>query len=245
MNPRMTAEEYRNFYASKEYLNEYGYEDLLVTSRIREFNRALDQIEQRQRPPGRLLDVGTATGEFLVEAKKRGWTVSGTEISDSSVTIAKEKHQLDIFHGWLDQAPFSKHSFDIIHLSHVLEHVPSPQTMLKTIASFLKPTGLVVVEVPHEFDNWFVRLGRSLGRFQPSTHPSMHHVYFFTPRTLDDALRRAGFLAEVTTYSLNVPYRTLPPPLRMLGRLATEIIDRLNGGIYIQAFARPMTEQPE
>ncbi len=218
--------------------------NLLAISRIREFNRALDQIEQRQRPPGRLLDVGTATGEFLVEARKRGWTVSGTEISDSSVTIAKEKRQLDIFHGWLDQASFSKHSFDVIHLSHVLEHVPSPQAMLKTIASFLKPTGLVVIEVPYEFYNLFVRLGRGLGRFQPSTRPSMHHVYFFTPRTLDNALRQAGFLAEVTTYSLDVPYRNFPPLLRMLGRLTTKIIDRLGGGIYIQAVARLAPKSP-
>lgn len=238
MNPRLTADEYRDFYAGPEYLAEYGYDDLLAASRLPEFQRTLRRIAARCAPSGRLLDIGTATGEFLVEARKQGWAVFGTEVSDSSVKMAKKKYGLELFHGELDSASFPERSFDVVHLSHVLEHVPSPQKTLKDIQRFLAPNGWLVIEVPNEFENWFLRVGKILHRYQPPTQPSMHHVYFFTPATLGASLRTAGYQAEVSTYSPALPVAHPPAWLRAPLHLMTRLVDGWGGGIHIQALAQ-------
>jgi len=235
MNPRMTAAEYRDFYSGTTYLQDYGYQDLLSSSRVPEFRRTLGRIRQRLAPPGDLLDIGTATGEFLVEARRDGWTVFGTEVSDSSIKKAKENFQLDLFHGELADAPFPEHSFSVIHLSHVLEHVPSPQQTLRDIKRFLKKDGLLVIEVPNEFENWFVRLGKKLGRYKAPKQPSVHHVYFFTQASLAASLQQAGFQADVSTYSPQLPLANPPSWSKPIIRWITSIVDRLGGGIHIQA----------
>lgn len=239
MNPRMTAEEYRAFYAGKEYLEEYGYAALLEQTRMPEFQRTLQRLRRIRRPPGRLLDVGTATGEFLAEAQKDGWQVFGTEISASSVRAAREQFGLQVFHGDLREAPFPKHCFDVIQLSHVLEHVPSPKATAQMVRQFLRPDGVFLVEVPNEFDNWLLRLGKRLRRYRPPDKPSLHHVYFFSPKTLRASLHASGFSSRVSTYSLGIPVRTLPEPVQPLGRLITTLIDRFGGGLYIQSIATP------
>lgn len=238
MNPRMTAAEYRDFYADTTYLQEYGYQDLLSSSRVPEFRRTLRRIRTHITPPGDLLDIGTATGEFLVEARRDGWSVFGTEVSDSSIQKAKQQFQLDLFHGELADAPFPEHSFSVIHLSHVLEHVPSPQQTLRDIKRFLKPGGLLVIEVPNEFENWFLRLGKKVGRYKAPSNPSVHHVYFFTPASLAACLQQAGFQADVSTYSPQLPVAHPPAWAKPIIKLITAMVDRCGGGIHIQAMCR-------
>lgn len=234
----MTAAEYRDFYAGTKYLQEYGYDELLSGTRQPEFLRTLKRMAAVRPPPGKLLDVGTATGEFLVAARAAGWQVDGTEVSDSSVKIAADKHGLRLFHGELQQAPFAEHSFDVIHLSHVLEHVPSPQQTLRDIQRFLAPGGLLVISVPNEFENWFLRVGKAVGRYHPPSQPSIHHVFFFTPRSLGQALSRAGFQPAVSTYSPQLPVAHPAPWLRPPLWAMTRVVDRLGGGIHIQALAQ-------
>ena len=97
---------------------------------------------------GTLLDIGAGTGDFLAQAKKNGWHVTGIEINEKARAIANTKLE-----GCVQDAQtlntLPKHSFDIITLWHVLEHLPDPQQALLLYKSLLKPEGTLIIAVPN------------------------------------------------------------------------------------------------
>lgn len=242
MNPRMTAQEYRDFYSSK-YYDDYSYDAILSEERHPKFERRVRSLNRLFPSKGRLLDIGTATGEFLNEANKGGWQVDGTEVSSFAAEEGRKNYALNIFVGEVEQAPFAPDTFDVVHLSHVLEHVPDPRQTVRTAGTLLKTGGVLIIEVPHQFGNTFEHIAERFGRRHVAKEPSMHHVSFFTPSSLRETLKREGYRADIRTYSMDTPYRTKPTWQHPLWQLATRCIDRMNGGLYIEAYARK--QQPD
>jgi 2-polyprenyl-3-methyl-5-hydroxy-6-metoxy-1,4-benzoquinol methylase len=78
---------------------------------------------------GRLLDCGCATGGFLDEAHKEGWSCLGVELSEHAVQRARS-FGLEILIGDLSHPDLVSCSFDVITMWHVLEHVISPSQVL-------------------------------------------------------------------------------------------------------------------
>jgi len=94
---------------------------------------------------GVILDIGAGTGDFLAKAKETGWTVSGIEPNEQAKQLAQQKEVL--LHTKTDD--FEDHSFDVITLWHVLEHVPDLQHQIQEIKRLLKPGGYVIIAVPN------------------------------------------------------------------------------------------------
>jgi 2-polyprenyl-3-methyl-5-hydroxy-6-metoxy-1,4-benzoquinol methylase len=92
-----------------------------------------------------LLDIGAGTGDFLIEAKKRGWITTGIEPSDKAKSIAKQKGV--VFSEGL--SAIQNHSQDVITMWHVLEHVPDVEAQIKELKRILKPDGVLIVAVPN------------------------------------------------------------------------------------------------
>src|SRR5690606_16226143 len=71
---------------------------------------------------GNLLDVGSGTGAFAAEMKKRGWEVTGLEPVERAREISMATHQVQLqpVEGLYSLPAVS---FDAITLWHVLEHV--------------------------------------------------------------------------------------------------------------------------
>ncbi|WP_306567913.1 class I SAM-dependent methyltransferase [Flavobacterium lindanitolerans] len=93
---------------------------------------------------GMLLDIGAGTGDFLLTAKNDGWKVIGVEPSEKARTIAAKKG-IEL----KPVADFDDHSFDIITMWHVLEHVPDLQNQIKELKRLLKPNGAIIIAVPN------------------------------------------------------------------------------------------------
>lgn len=95
-----------------------------------------------------LLDVGCGTGDFLQVAQNNKWQVSGIEPNQEARDIANRKtgnavsktEQLFVF---------KKHSFDVITLWHVLEHVPNLEEQVSVFKSLLKENGTLIIAVPN------------------------------------------------------------------------------------------------
>jgi 2-polyprenyl-3-methyl-5-hydroxy-6-metoxy-1,4-benzoquinol methylase len=94
---------------------------------------------------GKLLDIGAGTGDFLVTAKKKGWQVSGVEVSKNARKRAAQKKvsledSVDTFKG---------EKFDVITMWHVLEHISNYQEVLSKCHELLVEEGVLIVAVPN------------------------------------------------------------------------------------------------
>lgn len=159
------------------------------------WGRRLKNLE-KCRKPGRLLDVGCATGTFLELAQDSGWEVRGTEYSSYAAKYAEEHLKADIFCGELVDARYEEAFFDVVTFWHVLEHVTDPTRYLQEAHRILKPSGLLVIAVPNVNDlvmqaaYRFVK-GRPLRLFTQGEREI--HLFHFSAKTLRAYLRKTGF----------------------------------------------------
>ena len=196
-NPRPTAASIREFYSRGDKYD--GWLDQ-EEERDRLWRRRLERV-QHHRTRGRLLDVGTGTGQFLSVAHP-DFEVFGTEISESAVQIARDKYGLRLHHGTLEGFEADR-LFDVVTIFHVLEHVPHPGELLDQVKRLLAPGGLVVVAVPNEVEGvrFLLKRWRGLG---PIGVPALSmdgsleeiHLAHFTRGVLSSHLESRGFRVE-------------------------------------------------
>jgi len=102
----------------------------------------------RATPGGRLLDVGCGSGDFLVTAKSCGWNAFGIDTDSNAVRYASSRG-LDVKVGGIEHLEASGERFDVITLSHVLEHLHDPRSTLAGCLRLLKPGGRLWLETPN------------------------------------------------------------------------------------------------
>jgi len=186
INPRLLAELILEGYAEAEDPVFAAQNE----ARIRGFRKTLEGVVKRLgiSPAGkRVLDVGCAGGAFLVAAREMGFAVTGIEPARWMAAYGRENYQLDIRDGILEPGSFEAHSFDVITLWDVIEHLPQPLETLQIVRSLLKPGGVLLVNYP----DIGTLAARTLGRRWPFWL-SVHLIYY-TRKTMTEQLRRAGF----------------------------------------------------
>jgi SAM-dependent methyltransferase len=141
-----------------------------------------------RRPSGSILDVGCATGLFLHEMTLAGWQVAGVEPIAAAAEYARTQLGLNVFQGWLSDAPYPGESFDVITFWDVLEHTFSPSAELTHAARLLRPGGLVTINIP----NWHSLDRRLFGAHWIGFDPP-RHLYVFTRSTLAALLEKTSF----------------------------------------------------
>ncbi|MFM2368718.1 MAG: hypothetical protein RL619_1018 [Bacteroidota bacterium] len=130
----------------------------------------LNLINSLQPNKGSILDIGAGTGDFLSVAKENGWHTIGVEPSDKAKAIAKQKGVT--FVG--ETSELESHSFDVISMWHVLEHVPDLDEQLKELKRLLKPNGTIIIAVPNfkSFD------AKYYGKFWAAFDVPIHFWHF-------------------------------------------------------------------
>ncbi len=103
---------------------------------------------------GRLLDIGCATGAFLMAAKNRGWNPQGLDVSPAAVQVARDVVGVDVGVGTLESFAFPGATFDAVTAWEVLEHLPDPRSFLKEINRVLRPGGVVALSTPNWRSPW-------------------------------------------------------------------------------------------
>lgn len=140
------------------------------------------------RPRGRLLDVGCGNGHFLLNMRDFGWEVEGVEFSQEIAQAVAKEHGLWVHPGTIFEADLPARSFDVVTLWHTLEHVLDPVDVLRECHRLLKPSGLLVLEVPNA-DSLGARV---FGRVWYSWMPPIHRAHY-SASTIRLLLDRAGF----------------------------------------------------
>ena len=98
---------------------------------------------------GKALEVGCATALGLSVFKSNGWSVLGLDPSEKAVALAKELYGVEVIKALFDARLFKGKNFDLILFSHVVEHIISPDELMRELIPILKPNGLVFIEVPN------------------------------------------------------------------------------------------------
>ncbi len=194
-NPRPTLAE-----LPQHYPDEYQpyqrtiQKDASVVKRLarsHEMNRRFKHIQHYLPQPGKLLEVGSSTGQFLIDMRRRGWDVTGVEISAYAAEYARENYALDVTTGTLESADLPSNHFDLVTLWDVFEHVLDPTSTLAEIRRILKPGGYFIAGVPNPacieariFGEYWVGWDRP------------RHINLFTPTVFENYLVAAGLELE-------------------------------------------------
>ncbi|MCC6612965.1 MAG: class I SAM-dependent methyltransferase [Anaerolineae bacterium] len=149
-------------------------------------------LQRNSITPHTLLELGCGTGAILQECQRRGIaeTYVGIDYSEDAITYLKTHapgitaFAADIMN---DELPLQE-TFDVVVVSHVLEHLEEPDRFLATLRAKVKFTYLIV-EVPLE-DLFLIRL-RSLLWGRPGKQAG--HVQFFTQNSFEEMLISSGF----------------------------------------------------
>jgi 2-polyprenyl-3-methyl-5-hydroxy-6-metoxy-1,4-benzoquinol methylase len=98
---------------------------------------------------GRLLDVGCSNGNLLqtFHSLRPRWKLSGAELVDQWKETVLALPGVEAFYSGANPAYAGR--FDVISLSHVLEHIPDPVPFLKAISGHLTPGGRLLLAVPN------------------------------------------------------------------------------------------------
>jgi len=227
VNPRPTADELARYYPDDylPYTPAIEDEPSLWRRLDRRYGlyRRCRAVISRADGPGRLLDVGCATGVFLDGMRRRGWRVWGVDINAKVAQYARERLGLDVFVGQLEEAAFPARSFDVVTLWDVLEHVPDPRRTLTEVARILRPGGLLVLSLPDP-DCLEARL------FGPywAGWDVPRHLHLFPLPVLERLLDEIGFQgAEVSYFTGRYYVFVLSTELWLRERLGSQTLRRL------------------
>jgi SAM-dependent methyltransferase len=138
-----------------------------------------------------ILDIGCGPGYFLKRGVERGWDCFGVEPSRAAAEHAKQLG-LDVVNSMLADAGLTESSFDAIHCSEVLEHIPNPLAFLVKASELLKDGGVICCVVPNDY-NPIQDILREKLDYKPYWLAPPHHINYFTPDTMARILEKAGF----------------------------------------------------
>ena len=174
-HPQPSLENLGKYYESEDYISHTDnkrslFEKLYHFIKSIALKNKLNLINSLQPQKGRILDIGAGTGEFLSVAKNDGWQTIGVEPSDKAKTIAKNKGVSFVS----ATSELENHSFDVISMWHVLEHVPDLDKQIKELKRLLKPTGTLIIAVPNfkSFD------AKHYGKFWAAFDVPIHFWHF-------------------------------------------------------------------
>jgi len=173
----------------------YGVDSAITTIRI---NEVLDGFE-KFRKTNKMLDVGCGPGLFLIEAKKRGWEVYGTEFTDNQLAYLNDKG-IKTLKGKLTNDSFEDELFDVIISSEVIEHINNPLEEMKHFHRLLRKGGLVYITTPN-----FNAIERFLLKGDYAIIEYPEHLCYYTPKTIDLLLTNNGFnKLKITTTGVSI-----------------------------------------
>jgi len=142
----------------------------------------------------RLLDVGCSTGSFIGAIKNYIKEAVGTDLDVGAASFAHKITGCKTFGGPLEESPFNHESFDIITMTHVLEHTFDPICFLNTINYYLKPGGFVYIEVPNLDDALLKAYNSKTFR---TIFYHVAHRWYFTSRSLIKIMEKTGFEGKI------------------------------------------------
>jgi SAM-dependent methyltransferase len=162
------------------------YSELMHTAQMRSRADYLQHLGALD--AGRILDIGAGTGLLGRVLRERGWRgVLQAVEADPGCEPALRKNGAAAV--WRDLADCRERAFDLIVLSHVLEHIAAPRDFLAMVRARLSTGGHVFIEVPNQDHRHKLDFGSHLLSFSP---PALASLVDSTPGLAVRDIRSVG-----------------------------------------------------
>jgi 2-polyprenyl-3-methyl-5-hydroxy-6-metoxy-1,4-benzoquinol methylase len=148
--------------------------------------------------PGRALDCGCGAGGNARLLRERGFEVTGITVSPGERERASRECERVLLADLEQPLPDEIGAgYDLVILSHVLEHLRQPERLLDAVKQRLRPGGTVLVALPNPLF-YPIRLRVLLGRCEYESGGILDdtHLRFYSFASAAALLARAGFRVE-------------------------------------------------
>jgi len=136
-----------------------------------------------------VLELGYGKGILLEKLVRAGYRVSGVERHLLSTNSARPTITgATLYDATAEACTLPANSYDFIFAIHVVEHLTDPSAVFRKVATALRPGGVFYCMTPNAQSYGLSLFGQSWWNLEDPTH-----YRFFSRRSLETALVRAGF----------------------------------------------------
>jgi 2-polyprenyl-3-methyl-5-hydroxy-6-metoxy-1,4-benzoquinol methylase len=189
------------------------------------------------------LDVGAGIGKAMLSLEKAGFDSCGFEPSRSFYEKAISEMKIDpekLQRGSIEEVIYPPEYFDFISFGAVLEHVYHPAASIKKALTWLKPGGLINIDVPSskhlvsKMINIFYKLKGTnyVTNLSPMHEP--FHMYEFSLRSFEELGKRIGYTIVQHEYNVG----TVNPVPRPLHSIFKKYMKMTNAGMQLGVWLR-------
>ena len=199
-NPRPTPETIGKYYPMHYAPYHSPITTKITRSKIKSWLWQFFDLETRQLPlvpPGRMLEVGCASGSYMEQMRRIGWQVEGIEFAESAASVAKAKG-FNVQASNLEEAISPSEPYNVITAWMVLEHLHEPVKALARMREWIKPNGYLVALVPDSSS-----LAKTIFKERCYDWQLPTHLFHYTPKTLERVLSNAGWNLERLIWQKN------------------------------------------
>jgi SAM-dependent methyltransferase len=219
-NPRLTRDSLKMLYSTSEFfegaednLNYYSF--LAGEQYLRRTARGRIDRFRSLAPGKRLLEVASAAGFFLVEAKAAGFECQGIEISAPMAAYASQRWEVPVRPASIEEVDLEDESFDVIASWGVMTIIRDPKALIAKFHRALRPGGVWVFNTYDNHSLW----GRAFGKRWYILVPNTNQIH--NDQTLRSLIDAAGF--DLVAKRHDRPYASVE---RLLFVLATHLGDQ-------------------
>ncbi len=227
-NPRLTVESLRMLYSSEEFFegrqDNLNYYSFLSGERyLRRTARGRIERFQKHAPGPRLLEVASAAGFFLAEAKSAGFQAEGVELSGPMAEYASNRWGVPVTAGSIEEVELDEAAYDVIASWGVMTILRDPRAVIAKFHAALKPGGVWAFNTYDNRSLW----GRLFGSRWYILVPNTSQVH--NDATLRRLIDEAGF---------NLVARRRDRPYASVERLLFVLLSHVSHGVRDKFFKR-------
>jgi 2-polyprenyl-3-methyl-5-hydroxy-6-metoxy-1,4-benzoquinol methylase len=134
------------YYADAKFYKKAKSEESRIINEYKTRITLLSKLADKYRLRKYLIDIGCASGLFMKEAQKSGWTVEGIELSPK-LSGEAQKEGLAVNNGLAEDLLGNK-KYSIVTAWEVLEHSIEPKRFLESLRDSVQNGGLIAITTP-------------------------------------------------------------------------------------------------
>ena len=141
-----------------------GYEGAALTKRATFMAQQVKSLADKNHGALTILDIGCGTGAIPFRLGALGYRVTGSDLDAESIASCNEKNKqpnVDFIVGDAKTMDL-KRKFDVVIASEVIEHVPQPELLIKTMYRHLADGGIGIISIPNGYCLWEIVVSRFL-----------------------------------------------------------------------------------